>query len=413
MTTTPTASPELPDLDHLQKIADDIDTEGLFRTSCELREIINSLRRAHPEGEAPQGEAFAWAVLAENGNVIIWSKNRGQVEPVAKQYGRPVVPVIALSAAQHAESGAQADGLPPLPQPGRPEWDSAYGYTAGHMRGYARAALAAQSQGAQAAHGVESDEFNRLLGEWISSREYYQSEDQDETKACWVAFIAHIEAWGRAALAAKAEAPAPEWGRVRTVADMVRNLMTLDQAEPIFSAFHVDFDGARRCRTSPISISHERVIDGKWVDSTRKDVPYSTVVWAKPDERAQQAAAPVSHQIAAIESLGRNDPTVHAFLTMKRRDGLDWSDVLAQMVLQMASDKAALRNRLLDIARHSPSAPGTPEAPAGFVPFGRFHSRKHADGSVTTFHTRDDDPDSFVLYQRAAQLDGGQTGVAQ
>jgi len=78
----------------------------------------------------------------------------------------------------------------------------------------------------------------------------------------------------------------PTWGAVKTVGDMVRNLLTLDQADPIHSAFFVDFDGKRRCRTRPITVSRERVIDGKWVDSTRKDIPYATVVWANPDERA-------------------------------------------------------------------------------------------------------------------------------
>jgi len=91
-----------------------------------------------------------------------------------------------------------------------------------------------------------------------------------------------------AALAPKAETPAPVWGRVQTVGDMVRNLLALDQGDTIHSAFFLDFDGKRRCRTLPITISRERVIDGKWVDSTRKDVPYATVVWAKPDERADQ-----------------------------------------------------------------------------------------------------------------------------
>lgn len=41
-------------------------------------------------------ETFAWAAFAENGNVIIWSRRRDEVDPVAAKYGRPVVPVIAL-----------------------------------------------------------------------------------------------------------------------------------------------------------------------------------------------------------------------------------------------------------------------------------------------------------------------------
>lgn len=41
----------------------------------------------------PEPKRFAWAALADNGNVIIWSLSRAEVEPVAAKYGRPVVPV--------------------------------------------------------------------------------------------------------------------------------------------------------------------------------------------------------------------------------------------------------------------------------------------------------------------------------
>jgi len=37
----------------------------------------------------------AWAAFAENGNVIIWSRRRSEVEPVAVKYDRPVEPIIA------------------------------------------------------------------------------------------------------------------------------------------------------------------------------------------------------------------------------------------------------------------------------------------------------------------------------
>ena len=40
-------------------------------------------------------ETIAWAAFAENGNVILSSRRRAVVEPVATKYGRPVVPVIA------------------------------------------------------------------------------------------------------------------------------------------------------------------------------------------------------------------------------------------------------------------------------------------------------------------------------
>jgi hypothetical protein len=44
-----------------------------------------------------QGE-FAWAAFADSGNVIIWSRRRSEVEPVAAKYGKPVVPVVYLAA---------------------------------------------------------------------------------------------------------------------------------------------------------------------------------------------------------------------------------------------------------------------------------------------------------------------------
>jgi hypothetical protein len=59
-------------------------------------------------------QAFAWAAFADNGNVIIWSRQRSAVEPVAARYGKPVVPVIALrtnKAAQEAEQAAPAAAL--------------------------------------------------------------------------------------------------------------------------------------------------------------------------------------------------------------------------------------------------------------------------------------------------------------
>jgi hypothetical protein len=98
------------------------------------------------------------------------------------------------------------------------------------------------------------------------------------------------------ALAQQAAPEAPAWGPVETVADMVRNLLTLDQSTPIHAAFHVDIEGKRRCRTRPVSISRERVIDGKWVDPSRKDVPYAVIVWAKQDEAAP---APATQQAGA------------------------------------------------------------------------------------------------------------------
>lgn len=114
-------------------------------------------------------------------------------------------------------------------------------------------------------------------------------------------FIA-FKAGRRSARAAGATAEQSEpvaYGPVRVVGDLVRNLLTLDQTTPIFSAFHVDFKGERRCRTRPVSVSYERVIDGKWVDSARKDVPYAVIVWAKPEADEQSSSG---------TSAGQQDP---------------------------------------------------------------------------------------------------------
>lgn len=96
-------------------IADDshaltFQTSGQYRAALLKHDVME---------RAQHTEAFAWAVFAENNNVIIWSKNRAQVESASTKYGRPVVPVIALSVAQQAVVPAERepvdhDLLPPL-----------------------------------------------------------------------------------------------------------------------------------------------------------------------------------------------------------------------------------------------------------------------------------------------------------
>ena len=99
-------------------LSDYIYTDQLRAAFNACESEIKDLRAALANQPAPTAapeqptEAFAWAAFAENGNVIIWSKNRAQVEPTAKQYGRPVVPVIALSAlSQPSEAAPLADTI--------------------------------------------------------------------------------------------------------------------------------------------------------------------------------------------------------------------------------------------------------------------------------------------------------------
>jgi hypothetical protein len=70
-----------------------------FQTSGQYRA---ALLKHEPMEHTHHAEAFAWAVFAKDDNVIIWSKNRSQVESASKEYGRPIVPVIALFTAQQA-----------------------------------------------------------------------------------------------------------------------------------------------------------------------------------------------------------------------------------------------------------------------------------------------------------------------
>lgn len=76
--------------------------------------IVESHTVVDEDNSEDSKEEFAWAVFAENGNVIIWSKNRAQVESSSKKYGRPIVPVIALSAAQQAAAPGASESLPAL-----------------------------------------------------------------------------------------------------------------------------------------------------------------------------------------------------------------------------------------------------------------------------------------------------------
>ena len=225
------------------------------------------------------------------------------------------------------------------------------------------------------------------------------------------------------------EGEAPHWGPVRTVGDLVRNLTTLEQDASIVTAFHIDFEGTRRCRAQQgITISRERVIDGRWIDSTRKDVPHAYVLWAKPDERAAALGALLEilrdvHDTLASESDSDID---HFEDDEEEREGAPVQYAARKVMEVMDMLKAA-----------APSAPGTLEAPKkpahghrddyymlangrrlGLEPISRVRNMPNwvlamelfATGSTSAHQLCRDagiDPDSTTI-QRAAQLDGGQ-----
>ena len=268
----------------------------------------------------------------------------------------------------------------------------------------------------------------------------------------------------RAALAHQPaqEQAEPTWGAVETVGDMVRNLLTLDQAAPVFTAFHVTIDGQRRCRvTQGITISRERVVDGKWIDSARKDAPYANIVWAKTDERAQQEPVAAPQQAAAPGALPERDLSKPAEqqglfrkFDVRRTDDSDQPGGkhhgCRYYVLDLTHDQhapAAMLAYAAACASTHPQlaadivaefgAPGTPEAPKqpahghrddyyllangrrlGLEPISRVRDMPNwvlamelfATGSGSAYQICRDagvDPEGTTI-QRAAQLDGSQ-----
>lgn len=71
----------------------------------------------------------------------------------------------------------------------------------------------------------------------------------------------------------------------RTVADLVNNLLLLDQALPIHGAQHIEIEGRRRARAVQPVVSHERVKEGRWIGEGEE--LNAVVIWT----RAEQPAA--------------------------------------------------------------------------------------------------------------------------
>lgn len=74
--------------------------------------LIALARRAQPEGEAPQAEPVAW--MLDFGDERVVTADRKEMEAWVPQHDNPYTPIplgpITAPAAQHAESGAPADG---------------------------------------------------------------------------------------------------------------------------------------------------------------------------------------------------------------------------------------------------------------------------------------------------------------
>ncbi|OIJ42312.1 hypothetical protein [Massilia timonae] len=120
--------------------------------------------------------------------------------------------VIALIATGAAESGAQAGELPPLPQGVELGWSTRnvriMGYTYSMMQDYARQALAAQSQGAQALPAARAGDPDLDAARWAEV--FYRNAETFTVRDLGIVRAAWKEATRRASLAAKAEAPAED-----------------------------------------------------------------------------------------------------------------------------------------------------------------------------------------------------------
>lgn len=74
---------------------------------------------------------------------------------------------------------------------------------------------------------------------------------------------------------------------IETVADLVNNLLMLDQDAAVFGAYFLPLEMKDRCRARSLSISKERVT-GNRIRNGNDTVPYSFVIWTTPDPDLSQ-----------------------------------------------------------------------------------------------------------------------------
>lgn len=103
---------------------------------------------------------------------------------------------------------------------------------------------------------------------------------------------------------------------VKTVADLVNNLLLLDQSLPIYAAQHIQIANRRRTITVPPTVSRERVKDERWIGEG--DELNAAVIWTRAEA---PAAGAVAGSVLAYRAVA---PTGHVLL-------LEWgADQLAE-----------------------------------------------------------------------------------
>ncbi|KAB2896786.1 MAG: 3'-5' exoribonuclease, partial [Burkholderiaceae bacterium] len=117
------------------------------------------------------------------------------------------------------------------------------------------------------------------------------------------------------AVAQAAPAPvAPQGERqficpTRTVADLVNNLLTLDQALPIYGAQYIEKDGRRCAIAVPPTVSRERVKDGRWIGQGEE--LNAAVIWTRAEQPAA-VAGPSDARHRALMLAASCCETIHA-----------------------------------------------------------------------------------------------------
>lgn len=144
---------------------------------------------------------------------------------------------------------------------------------------------------------------------WL--RELPEAEDGTTTIRILQAEVEKLKARiARAGAAPAAVAPQTERQFIcptRTVADLVNNLLTLDQALPVFGAQYIEKDGRRCAIAVPPTVSRERVLDGRWIGQG-EDLN-AAVVWTRAEQPAAVAGPALGTKFfsASNEGLDEHD----------------------------------------------------------------------------------------------------------
>lgn len=102
---------------------------------------------------------------------------------------------------------------------------------------------------------------------------------------------------------------------VETVADLVNNLLLMDQSLPIYGAQGIEHQGRRRTITIPPTVSRERVKDSRWIGEG--DELNAAIVWTRAPQPPRPGTAPLSDE--QIETLLAS-PANLAWLVATKRE---------------------------------------------------------------------------------------------